>query len=73
MQQIRGDQNQTVSVSFTILSDGSVTNVQITQSSGVSLLDLAAQRAVTSATLRPLPKTYGTDRITVQANFKPTP
>jgi TonB family protein len=74
MQQIRGEQNQTVSVSFTILSDGSVTNVQITTSSGVSLLDLAAQRAVTIAgPFRPLPKTYGTDRITVQANFKPSP
>jgi TonB family protein len=74
MQQIRGgDYQQTVSVTFTILADGSVTNVQVTQASGVSLLDLAAQRAVlTAAPFRPLPKTYGTDRLTIQANFKPT-
>jgi protein TonB len=73
MQQVRAEQSQTVSVVFTILADGSVTDIQIPQSSGVALLDLAAKRAVqTAAPFRPLPKTYGTDRITIQANFKPT-
>lgn len=74
MQQIKSDFAQPVSVAFTILSDGSVTNVRITQSSGALLLDNAAQRAVmTAAPFARLPRDYGTDQITVQANFKPTP
>jgi protein TonB len=73
MQQVRAEQSQSVSVAFTILADGSVTDVQITQTSGVALLDLAAKRAImTASPFRPLPKTYGTDRITIQANFKQT-
>jgi TonB family protein len=73
MQQVHGDQTQAVSVTFTILADGSVTEVRVTESGGVSLIDLAAQRAVmTAAPFRPLPKTYGKDRITIQATFKPT-
>lgn len=72
MQQIRADFKQAVSVRFTIESDGSVSNVQIVQSSEAPLLDLAAQRAVYSAgPFGPLPKNYGTNRVTVQANFKP--
>jgi protein TonB len=73
-QQVKNDFQTPVSVMFTILADGSVTNVQITQSSGVSLLDLAAQRAVQNASpFSPLPRDYGTSQITVQAHFKPTP
>ena len=74
MQQVRAEQGQAVvSVVFTILADGSVTDVEVTQSSGVTLLDLAAKRAVMSAApFRPLPKSYGQDRYTIQANFKPT-
>jgi periplasmic protein TonB len=72
-QQVRGDQTQTVSVVFTILADGSVTDVEVSQPSGVALLDLAAKRAVlTAAPFRPLPRNYATDRFTLQANFKPT-
>jgi TonB family protein len=76
MQQVKNDFSQPVSVAFTILADGSVPpgSVQVTQSSGVSLLDLAAQRAVQiAAPFSPLPRDYGTSQITVQANFKPTP
>ena len=74
MQQVKNDFQQQVSVMFTILADGSVTNIQITQSSGVSLLDNAAQRAVmTAAPFSPLPKDYGTSQITVQAHFRPIP
>jgi TonB family protein len=76
MQQVKNDFTQPVSVSFTILADGSVpfTNVQIVQSSGVTLLDNAAKRAVlTAAPFSPLPREYGTSQITVQANFRPTP
>jgi protein TonB len=74
MQQIKNDFSQPVSVAFTILADGSVTNVNVTRSSGAMLLDNAAQRAVmTAAPFARLPRDYGTDQITVQANFKPTP
>ncbi len=72
-QQIRTGFNQPVAVVFTILADGSVTDVNIVQSSGATLLDLAAKRAIYSAApFGPLPKDYGTNRKTIQANFKPT-
>jgi len=72
-QQIRAAASQPATVSFTILADGTVTDVRLVQSSGVFLLDLAAQRAVSSAApFGPLPKTYATDRYTIQAVFKPT-
>jgi protein TonB len=72
-QQVKSGFTQPVGVTFTILADGSVTDVQVTQSSGATLLDLAAQRAVqTASPFGPLPKDYGTTRKTVQALFKPT-
>jgi TonB family protein len=72
-QQIHGDMSQSVTVRFTITSDGSVEDVQIVQPSGVYLLDTAAQRAVmTAAPFSPLPKTYDTNRLTIQAIFKAT-
>jgi TonB family protein len=61
-----------VVVSFAILADGNVTDVRVIQASGVSLVDFAAQRAVLNAgPFTPLPKDYGTDRLTIQAVFKP--
>jgi protein TonB len=72
-QQIRNDFMHPVAVVFTILADGSVTEVKVVQSSGATLLDLAAQRAIYSAApFGPLPKEYGTNRKTIQASFKPT-
>jgi len=72
-QQIKSGFTQPVAVTFTILADGSVAEVQVTQSSGAALLDMAAQRAVYSAApFAPLPKSYGTNRKTIQAVFKPT-
>jgi TonB family protein len=62
-----------VRVSFTILADGRVQDVRVVQSSGVYLLDQAAQRAVVSAApFGPLPKNYGTNRFTIHALFKPS-
>ena len=50
-----------------------VTDVRVTQSCGVSLLDLAAQRAVLyAAPFGPLPRTMENPR-TIQALFKPGP
>jgi periplasmic protein TonB len=74
--QIKTGHTQDIGVSLTILADGSLEDgsVRIAQSGGVSLLDLAAQRAVFSAApFGPLPKNYGTNRITIQAVFRPTP
>ena len=71
--QIQTGMNAAITVRFTILADGSVQDVQVTQPSGVYLLDAAAQRAVvTAAPFSTLPKHYGTDRLTIQAIFKPT-
>jgi protein TonB len=71
-QQVRTDFRQPIAVLFTILADGSVTDVRVVQSSGVALLDLAAQRAVASAApFGPLPRDYGTNRYTIQGIFKP--
>jgi TonB family protein len=67
---------QSITVSFTILADGSLEDgsVRPVQASGIQLLDNAALRAVYSAApFGPLPKTYGTNRITIQALFQPTP
>jgi len=72
-QQIRPSAPQAVTISFTIAADGSVSDVRVVQSSGIYLLDSAAQRAVYSAgPFGPLPRNYGTDRYTIQAVFKPT-
>jgi protein TonB len=71
-QQIKGSYTQSVSVTFTIQPSGEVTNVHVTQSSGISLLDMAAQRAVSSAgPFGPLPREYGQNPRTIEAIFKP--
>ena len=73
-QQIKANFTQPIGVTFTILADGSLEDVKLTQPSGVTLLDLAAQRAVDSASpFGPLPKNYGTNRYTIHAVFQPTP
>ena len=71
-QQVKIDFHQSIAVHFTILADGSVADVRVVQPSGVTLLDLAAQRAVVSAApFGPLPREYGTNRYPIQAIFKP--
>ncbi len=74
--QVKAGFSQQITVSFTIQADGSLEDgsVRVLQSSGAPLLDNAAQRAVYSAApFGPLPKNYGTNRITIQALFQPTP
>jgi TonB family protein len=71
MQQIKPDITTPAIVTFTVLSNGSATDVRLAQSSGVSMVDYAAQRSVMSAApFAPLPKEYGTDRITINAIFR---
>jgi TonB family protein len=74
--QVKSGFTQPITVSLTIQADGSLEDgsVRVMQSSGVQLLDNAALRVVASvAPFGPLPKTYGTNRITIQALFQPTP
>jgi len=72
-QQIKTGFTQAVGVEFTIMPDGSMTGLRVTQSSGSALLDLAAQRAVQNAApFAPLPREYGQNPRTIQALFKPT-
>jgi TonB family protein len=72
-QQIKAGMTQPVTVSFTIQADGTVTDIRVIQTSGALLLDLAAQRAIASASpFGPIPKDYGTDRITIEGIFKPS-
>ncbi|HEU0094713.1 MAG TPA: TonB family protein, partial [Vicinamibacteria bacterium] len=74
--QVKSGFSQPITVSFTILADGTLEDgsVRPVQSSGVQLLDNAAMRSVYSAApFGSFPKTYGTNRITIQALFQPTP
>jgi len=71
-QQIRTGPQLSVIVAFTILAEGNIEDVHIVQSSGVYLLDQAAQRAIYSAApFGPLPKHYAKKRHTIHAVFKP--
>jgi len=59
-----------VSVTFDILRDGTVTNVQLMQSSNNRSLDTSALRAVQSASpLLPLPAAYSGSRVSVEFYF----
>lgn len=76
MRQVKPGFAQPVVVSMTINADGSLVegSVRTLQSGGSTVLDLAAQRSVyTAAPFAPLPRTYGTNRITIQVVFQPTP
>jgi periplasmic protein TonB len=72
-QQIQAGYTQTAGVTFTIMPDGSVTGVRVTQPSGSTLFDMAAQRAILNAApFGPLPREYGQTPRTIQALFKPS-
>ncbi len=72
-QQVKAGFTEPIGVTFTILADGSVADVQVTTPGNATLLNLAAQRAILSAApFGPLPKDYATNRYTIQAIFKPT-
>jgi protein TonB len=59
-----------VTVMFTILRNGSVTNVKITGSSGNQTLDFSAQRAVMDASLPALPLNFPRNQADVQMKFE---
>jgi protein TonB len=64
---------QPIGVTFTIMPDGSITGVRLTQACGVYLLDSAAQRAVLNAApFGPFPRDHEQKPRTIQAVFRPT-
>jgi TonB family protein len=70
--QIKSGFAQPIAVTLTITETGAVDDVRVVESGGVALLDSAAQRAVYSAApFTPLPRSYGTNRLTIRAIFRP--
>jgi protein TonB len=70
--QIKPNFTQPITVTLTITETGAVDDVRVVESGGVPLLDNAAQRAVYSAApFIPLPRSYGTNRLTIRAVFRP--
>jgi TonB family protein len=60
-----------VSVTFTVLRDGTIREIKVKQSSGNAVLDLSAQRAVYDVgRLAPLPLAYGRDEAQVEILFE---
>jgi TonB family protein len=72
-QTIKTGFTQPIGVTFTIMPDGSLTDVRLTQPSGAYLLDSAAQRAVLNAApFGPFPRDHEQKPRTIQAVFRPT-
>lgn len=70
--QIKSGFTQPITVTLTITETGAVDEVRVVESGGVSMLDAAAQRAVFSAApFTPLPRSYGTNRLTIRVVFRP--
>jgi TonB family protein len=70
--QIKSGFTQPIAVTLTITETGAVDEVRVVESGGVSMLDSAAQRAVFSAApFTPLPRSYGTNRLTIRVVFRP--
>jgi protein TonB len=55
---------------FTIQRDGTITGVQVEKSSGFTILDTAAQRALLQARLSPLPREFSNSTLTVHMEFE---
>jgi len=70
--QVRAEAPAHPEVEFTILPDGSLASVELVQSSGDRVLDMAAKRAVWAAgPFAPIPKERG-DAMHVRAVFRPS-
>jgi TonB family protein len=70
--QIRGNAADAPEVEFTILADGSLASVELVHSSGDRLLDMAAKRAVyTASPFAPIPRDAERNEIRVRAIFRP--
>ena len=61
-------------VKFTILRDGTITDVELERSSGYAALDLSSQRAVMlTRQLPPLPGAFPNNQLTVHLRFQYQP
>ena len=70
--QVKPAFTEPVAVTLTITETGAVEDVRVVESAGLAALDAAAQRAVyTAAPFSPLPRSYGTNRLTIRAVFRP--
>ena len=70
--QIKPGFTEPIAVSLTITETGALEDVRVVESGGLPVLDAAAQRAVYSAApFSPLPRSYGTNRLTIRAVFRP--
>lgn len=58
-----------VDFEFTVERNGSMSALRMLKSSGTSSLDRAAENALTSVRLMPLPDDYGPPRVTMQVTF----
>ena len=65
---MRGQQGS-VRVSFSILKDGTITDLKFLNSSGYPLLDREVKRLLTEMKAYPLPKSWKKDRIKIEGNF----
>jgi len=66
--------NLKATLSFRILTDGSVTDVKLISSSGVFLFDQAAQRAIAMVDrFTPPPKEHEASRYPLTVDFKSIP
>jgi protein TonB len=59
-----------VYLNFEIARDGTISNIEVQQSSGIPSLDRSALRAVNASTLPPLPAGYPGSRVTVNFYFE---
>ena len=58
-----------VDFEFTVDRDGSMSSLRLLKSSGTASLDRAAQNALTSSRMLPLPDDYGPPRVTMTVTF----
>jgi len=58
-----------VDFEFTVERDGTMSSLRLVKSSGTASLDRAAQNALTSSRLLPLPDDYGPPRVTMNVSF----
>lgn len=68
--QKRQPERGTTEIRFSILRDGTITDVEITGRSGSGVLDRISRNAVTESRMQPLPAAYTTsDRLTIRLKF----
>ncbi len=58
-----------VDFEFVVERDGTMSSLRLTKSSGTASLDRAAQSALSSSRLLPLPDDYGPPRVTINVSF----